>query len=116
MKEKVCLPHNSPSCENCFDGSIEEPTRNSMLSAFIKKRDKEFEEAFLVDEPDLPDDMRFCGSIEDIRDFHSASLRLFAEEIRKEIEIRAAVERNSGSKLESSVEEVLSDLLNSVLK
>ena len=25
-REKVCYPHNSPSCEQCFSGSVEEPT------------------------------------------------------------------------------------------
>ena len=25
-KEKSCIPHNSPNCENCERGGIEEPT------------------------------------------------------------------------------------------
>ena len=57
-----------------------------MLQDFIKKRNEEFEKKFRNDYRGiLPDEMLRRGH-KWFEDFHSTSLRLFAEEIKKEIE------------------------------
>ena len=48
-KAKICMLHNSPNCENCERGGIEEPPMQTP-SQVLQQQQKEFEEEYLVDE------------------------------------------------------------------
>ena len=51
-------------------------------SDFIKKRNEEFEKKF----EEHPTDEIVYATLDELKSFHSVSLNLFAEEIKKEIE------------------------------
>ena len=53
-KEKICYPHNSPNCEQCFSGSVEvEPEKvkcDMSIIETIKKGEEEFEKMLFCEQ------------------------------------------------------------------